>query len=190
MTDIAAHTATPRVLERAGGRPTTVVAGLLSRRAGRSGALWGLVFGFYVAASALGYASLYTTHAAREQLAQSFGSSIGITALVGPARAIDTVAGFTVWRSLGVLSLLGAVWGLLSATRLMRGEEEAGHVDALAGQRKLRPHGVPGVERSGSGELRLSQRPRRWEAGGQRAGPERQAGAHQEVPPVHVSPPA
>jgi ABC-2 type transport system permease protein len=111
--------------------PGRVVLDLVARRAGRSGALWGLVFGGYIATSALGYASLYKTQAARTALAHSFGSSVGITALVGPARAIDTVAGFTVWRSLGVLSLVGAVWGLLLGTRLLRGEEEAGRWELL-----------------------------------------------------------
>jgi ABC-2 type transport system permease protein len=134
MADLAAAT-TARTLAPAGRHPARLVAGEVARRAGRSGALWGLVFGFYVASSAAGFASLYKTQAARDQLAHSFGSSVGITALVGPARAINTVAGFTVWRSLGVLSLIGAVWGLLTATRLLRGEEEAGRWELfLAGQ--------------------------------------------------------
>ncbi|HEY7946023.1 MAG TPA: hypothetical protein VID75_00025, partial [Acidimicrobiales bacterium] len=63
------------------------------------------------------------------------GSNIGINALVGPARAINTVAGYTSWRALGILGLLGGVWGLLTSTRLMRGEEEAGRYELfLAGQ--------------------------------------------------------
>jgi ABC-2 type transport system permease protein len=128
----------PRELVAAGRTPGAVVVGQVARRASRSGALWGLVFGFYVAASALGYASLYKTQAARDDLAHTFGSSIGITALVGPARSINTVAGFTAWRCLGVLSLVGAVWGLLTATRLMRGEEEAGRWELLLGGQTTR----------------------------------------------------
>jgi ABC-2 type transport system permease protein len=120
-----------RVLAPAGRAPGRVVAGEVARRAMRSGALWGLIFGAYVATSAAGYASLYTTQAARDQLARSFGSSVGITALVGPARAINTVAGFTVWRALGVLSLVGCVWGLLTATRLLRGDEENGRWELM-----------------------------------------------------------
>jgi ABC-2 type transport system permease protein len=113
----------------------TVVVARTGRRAARSGALWGIVFGGYVAASASGYASLYPTPAARTKLAASFGANAGLAALVGTARRLDTVAGFTAWRSLGVLSVVGAVWGLFSATRLLRGEEDAGRWELyLVGQ--------------------------------------------------------
>jgi len=108
-----------------------VVRELVARRAVRSGALWGWVFGAYVASSALGFASLYKTQQARDELARSFGSSLGIRALIGPAHAINTAAGFTVWRSLGALSLVGSIWGLLTATRLLRGEEDAGRWELL-----------------------------------------------------------
>jgi ABC-2 type transport system permease protein len=112
-------------------QPGLVAARFVAARAARSGAIWGLVFGVYVAGSATGFASLYKTQVARENLARTFGSNFGITALIGPARSIDTVAGFTAWRSLGVLSLVGAVWGLMTATRLMRGDEEAGRWELL-----------------------------------------------------------
>jgi len=115
--------------------PKTVVGRQVARRTVRSGALWGYVFGIYVASSALGYASVYKTAASRADLARTFGSNPGIDALIGPAHGIQTVAGFTAWRSLGVLSVVGAVWGLLAATRLLRGEEEAGRWELLlAGQ--------------------------------------------------------
>ncbi len=111
------------------------MAGQVSRHTGRSGALWGLIFAFYVVAQTFGYTAAYKTQAARDQLARSFGSNIGINALIGPARAINTVAGYTSWRALGVLSLLGAVWGLLTSTRILRGDEEAGRYELLlAGQ--------------------------------------------------------
>jgi len=112
-----------------------VVAGLATRTAVRSGALWGGVFGLYVAASALGYASAYKTPLARARLAADFGSNLGFNAIIGPAHHLDTVAGFTAWRSLGVLSIVGAVWGLLLGTKLLRGEEDAGRWEVLlAGQ--------------------------------------------------------
>ncbi|MGZ4560339.1 MAG: hypothetical protein ACXVXJ_05090, partial [Mycobacteriaceae bacterium] len=114
--DLALRAAAP-----AGRAPGTVIARLTVRKATRSGVLWGCVFGLYVAASALGYASSYESAAQRNQLAQVFGSNAGINAVMGPAHQIQTVAGFTAWRSVGVLSLVGAVWGLLAGTRLLRG---------------------------------------------------------------------
>jgi ABC-2 type transport system permease protein len=112
-----------------------VVFRLTARRAVRSGVLWGYVFGLYVATQALAYASSYRTVAQRAGLAKEFGSNAGVSALVGPAHDIQTVAGFTVWKCLAVLAVVGGVWGLLTATRLLRGEEDAGRWELLlAGQ--------------------------------------------------------
>ena len=112
-----------------------VVLRLTARRAVRSGVLWGYVFGLYVATQALAYASSYRTVAQRAGLAKEFGANAGVSALVGPAHDIQTVAGFTVWKCLAVLAVVGAVWGLLTATRLLRGEEDAGRWELLlAGQ--------------------------------------------------------
>ena len=119
----------------AGRSPATVVAWRTARKAVRSGLLWGLVFGFYVGTGALTFASSYKTPAQRARLAELFGSNVGLSALVGPAHQIQTVAGFTAWKYLAFVSLIGAVWGLLAGTRLLRGEEDAGRWELLlAGQ--------------------------------------------------------
>lgn len=136
----------------AGRRPGAVIAGVTARKALRSGVLWGYVFGIYVASSAFGYAGTYKTAAARERFAAAFGSNIAINALIGPARDIQTVAGFTVWRSLGVLSIVGAVWGLLAATRLLRGEEDAGRWELLlVGQTTRRRAAAQAIAGLGAG---------------------------------------
>jgi ABC-2 type transport system permease protein len=109
----------------------TVVARLTARKATRSALVWGGVFGLYVASSALGYAASYKTAVQRAQLVATFGTNVGINALFGPAHEIGTVAGFTAWRSLGVLSIVGGVWGVLAGTRLLRGEEDAGRWELL-----------------------------------------------------------
>ena len=115
--------------------PGALVAAQTARRAVRSGVLWGYVFGLYVASSTLGYADSYKTAAQRDRLAATFGSGGGFAALIGPARDIQTVAGYTAWKSLGVLAVVGAAWGLLAGTRLLRGEEDAGRWELLlAGQ--------------------------------------------------------
>ncbi len=116
-------------------RPGSVVAVRTARLALRSGVLWGWVFGLTVASSALGYVSAYKTPAARANFATTFGSNAGLDAIAGPANQLQTVAGYTVWKSLAFLSVLGALWGLLTATRLLRGEEDAGRWELLlAGQ--------------------------------------------------------
>ena len=110
---------------------TTAVLRTTGRRAITSGAGWGLIFGIYVAAQAIGYATSYKSAASRRLLATEFGSNSGISALVGPAHHIDTVAGFTAWKCLTVLAITGAVWGILIGTKLLRGEEDAGRWELL-----------------------------------------------------------
>ena len=46
--------------------------------------------------------------------------------LLGPISAIDTVGGYTVYKGFVFLTSIGAVWGLLATTRLLRGEEDSG----------------------------------------------------------------
>lgn len=54
-----------------------------------------------------------------------------IRTLFGQPVALDTAGGFTVWRTGTVLAVLVGVWALLTATRITRGAEDAGHWDLL-----------------------------------------------------------
>lgn len=109
----------------------TVIARRVARVAARGAALWGFVFGAVVVASVTGYVNAYPTLADRRGVAESLGTNPGVQALLGTAHRIDTVAGFVAWRSVGVMGLVGGVWGLLTATRLLRGEEDAGRWELL-----------------------------------------------------------
>ncbi len=146
----------PRELAPAGRHPGTVLAGQVARRAARSGALWGLVFGLFIVVQTHAYISTYKTQASRDQLARVYGSNMAMNALLGSERAVNTVAGFASWRFVGILSVLGSIWGLLTATRLMRGEEEAGRYDLLlAGQTTRQRAGGQALAGLGAGLLAL-----------------------------------
>jgi ABC-2 type transport system permease protein len=54
-----------------------------------------------------------------------------IRILFGPPVALDDAGGFNVWRTGTPLLVLASVWILLAATRITRGEEEAGRCDLL-----------------------------------------------------------
>jgi ABC-2 type transport system permease protein len=133
-------TGAPRWTAAASGRhPETVIGRQVLRRAARSATGWGLVFGGFVAAQMLAYTSTYRTPAARNALQAAYGSNVGLDALLGQGRSINTVAGYAEWRLVGILSILGGIWGLLTATRLMRGDEEAGRADLLLAGPTTRP---------------------------------------------------
>jgi ABC-2 type transport system permease protein len=73
----------------------------------------------------------------------TFANAIGVSSLTGLAEnpairtlfgrpvALDDPGGFTVWRTGTVLAVLVGTWAVLTATRLTRGEEEAGRWDLL-----------------------------------------------------------
>ena len=109
----------------------TPLFALTARRATRSGLLWGAIFGILVFSSAVSYTKIYTTGAERAALAKAVGANHATAALFGPAPELQTVAGFVVLKSLMTMLVLGALWGLLTSTRLLRGEEDAGRWDLL-----------------------------------------------------------
>ena len=115
----------------AGRSPGTVVARLTARRASVQSAVWGLVFGALVVTTVSGFVTVYPTAADRLRLRVTVAGNAGAEALLGPTRRIDTVAGWTAWRAVGLAMLIGAIWALLAGTRFLRGEEEAGRWELL-----------------------------------------------------------
>jgi polyether ionophore transport system permease protein len=112
-------------------RAATLIAVMTARRAVRSGAVWGAVFGLLVLNEAVSYHTNFPTVASRETFAQAFGGNAGFAAVIGSGRRLDTIGGFVAWRVFGLLIIVGAIWGLLTATRLLRGEEDAGRWELL-----------------------------------------------------------
>jgi ABC-2 type transport system permease protein len=135
---MAVTTAALRVVRGSG----TVVAAQTARRAIRSGVLWGYIFGITIASSALTYPRLYKTASDRDQLAATYGANKAVSALFGPAPHLNTVAGFTAFKVSMTLMILGSVWGILTGTRLLRGEEDAGRWELLLTGRTTRRRAV------------------------------------------------
>ena len=118
----------PVRVERSAG---AVVALVTARKAARSGVLWGLIFGVAIASSEISYVKIYTNSGQRGALAATYGSNKAMSALFGPAPQLQTVGGFTAFKISMTLMVLGALWGLLTSTRLLRGEEDSGRWDLL-----------------------------------------------------------
>ena len=133
-----------------------VISRLTAGRAVRSGVIFGYIFGVAIASSAISYARFYKTAAQRDALAAAYGANKATSALFGPAPQLQTVAGFTVFKISMTLMLLGAVWGLLTSTRLLRGEEDNGRWELLlAGQTTRRGAVVQALRGLGAGVVTL-----------------------------------
>jgi ABC-2 type transport system permease protein len=119
-------------------RAETAITAFSVRRAVRPGLLWGLVFGGMTAATMAAYRSTFPTPGSRASLVRTFQGNPAFEAIFGVTRHMDTVAGYTAYKTLFTLIILGAVWGLLISTRLLRGEEDAGRWELLLAGRTTR----------------------------------------------------
>src|SRR3954468_23244736 len=97
-----------------------------ARRAARWGAVGGLVFGGTIAATMSTYTSTFPTPESRANIAASVQGNAAFEAIFGITRHLDTVAGYTAYKTMFTLILLGSIWGLLFATRVLRGDEDSG----------------------------------------------------------------
>ncbi|MBV8087516.1 MAG: ABC transporter permease subunit [Chloroflexi bacterium] len=105
-----------------------------SLRAYRTGILgWGVGMGLVVLSTMASVGSLVSTPQARQQLVALAGSFKWNADVV----AVDTVGGYATWK-IGIFILLIAVWPVLGASRMLRGEEERGSLDALLCQPRSR----------------------------------------------------
>lgn len=137
-------------------RSATVVAVRTGRRVWLPALVWGLVFGWLVFNEARNYSRDFPTAGLRAQFASTLGSNKGLAAIIGPARHVDTVGGSVAWRMFGLMVIVGGIWGLLTATRLMRGEEDAGRWELLlSGRTDRRSATVQALAGLGVGYLAL-----------------------------------
>jgi ABC-2 type transport system permease protein len=116
-----------------------------ARRAARSGALWGLVFGGTVAATMSTYTSTFPTPESRANIAASVQGNAAFEAIFGITHHLDTVAGYTAYKTMFTLILLGSIWGLLFATRALRGDEDNGRWEVFLSGQTTRGHAAAQV---------------------------------------------
>ena len=102
------------------------------RRVRRAAIILGVVFGVAVASQTIGLLKTYPDAADRGQLIQSLGSSLGLQIMFGSNEHLtNSIASYATWRVLGILTIIGSVWALLTTTKLLRGEEEGGRWELL-----------------------------------------------------------
>jgi ABC-2 type transport system permease protein len=110
--------------------PARAVTGLAVRQI-RRGAL--IVAATVAGMSALVVATYRSAVADGTDIASltALATNPAVRTLFGEPVALDDPGGFTVWRTGTVLAVLLSVYGLLTATRITRGEEDAGRWDLL-----------------------------------------------------------
>ena len=87
---------------------------------------WGVGMGLVVVSPMASVGTLLTTPQAREQLVSLAATFTWNADLV----AVDTIGGYATFK-IGIFIFLIAVWPLLAASRMLRGEEDRGSLDVL-----------------------------------------------------------
>ncbi|MEU4221221.1 hypothetical protein [Actinoplanes sp. NPDC026623] len=121
-------------------RSSRVVAALAARQIYR-GAL--VVTALCAGMSAL-VVTMYHSQALDPAALETLARNPAIRTLFGEPGALDDPGGFTVWRTGAFLTVLLAVWSSLAATRITRGEEDAGRWYLLLSGRTTLPDAVRG----------------------------------------------
>ncbi|WCB93064.1 Multidrug efflux system permease protein [Baekduia alba] len=81
--------------------------------------------------TAVSYTSMYATAADRQRAAETIATNASLVAIAGPARALDTIGGLTVWKTgLWAAMAVGLISALL-AVRHTRGDEERGQTELV-----------------------------------------------------------
>ena len=124
-------TAAPPLVPSAGAAPGFAVAFALSwRLIRRSSALVWLTAAAYMAIEVLVFRSAYPDEASRQKLLD-LSTSTAVRLMQGLPGGVDTAGGFAVWDGGWMLMIIVACWALLTATRLTRGEEDAGRTELV-----------------------------------------------------------
>ena len=87
---------------------------------------WGIGMGLTIVSPMASVATLVSTPQAREELASLAASFAWNADLV----AVDTVGGYAMFK-IGIFVFIMAIWPLLAASRMLRGEEDRGTLDVL-----------------------------------------------------------
>jgi ABC-2 type transport system permease protein len=113
-------------------RSRGVIRRFTFRRTLRGAIIFGLFAGLENIAQAFGIVAAYPTAAQRVQVIHGLSSNPALGLLYGdPHGNIASAAGYMVYRTSMLLAVVAGVWGLLTATRMLRGQEEDGRWELL-----------------------------------------------------------
>ena len=111
--------------------PKSAIGRFTAKRMLRSATFVALTFGVFVTSKAVGFVQAFPDAHARTAALAQFANNTGIVALIGRPENLSTVGAFTAWNTLVAMTMIGGIWGLLAATKTLRGEEENGRWELL-----------------------------------------------------------
>ncbi len=101
------------------------------RLSARGAFMWAALFVLFVAPTIAAYDTAYPSVSERKSMSTILGSNPATKVLFGTPVQLEHTGAFVFWRIGSFIAICVAIWALLSATRLLRGEEESGRSEAL-----------------------------------------------------------
>lgn len=111
--------------------PARAVAGLATRLIARGAAVVLVVAAGMSALVVVTYDQVIGSAPGGATSLTALAANPAVRTLFGEPVALDDPGGFAVWRTGTVLAVLVAIWAALTATRILRGEEDAGRWELL-----------------------------------------------------------
>jgi ABC-2 type transport system permease protein len=97
----------------------------------RSALILGVLVGLVMGAQGAAYAKAFPTEASRQKLVTTLDSLSGANFFAGEIANAGRPDSYAIYKSIAMTTLIIAVWGLLTTTRLLRGFEEDGRLEVL-----------------------------------------------------------
>lgn len=91
----------------------------------------GFLAGIMMGAQGAAYAAAYPDQHSRDIFVASLKSATALGFLAGEIDNASTPASYSIYKSIALVTLLTATWGLLVTTKLLRGQEEDGRLEQI-----------------------------------------------------------
>jgi ABC-2 type transport system permease protein len=108
-----------------------VITRITLRNSMRGAIILGVLAGAMVLLQGTAYVAAYPDIRAQQGLADTLLANPSLGILYGDPSYAATPRGYVVYRCLAFLMLVASIWGVLTATRLFRGQEEDGRLEML-----------------------------------------------------------
>ncbi len=119
-TTISPQRSTNRALRRFGFRQTI-----------RGAVIIGLIAGIVMGAQGPAYNEAYPSATARQAFVKTLEAAPALGFMAGETANAAEPASYSIYKSITLMTMVTAIWGLLVTTRLLRGQEEDGRLEAI-----------------------------------------------------------
>jgi len=101
------------------------------RQTVRGAIIIGLLIGLVMGAQGPAYKEAYPNEASRQAFVHTLDAAPALGFMAGETVNASEPASYSIYKSIVISTLVTSIWGLLAVTRLLRGQEEDGRMEAL-----------------------------------------------------------